>query len=96
MWRNEFDPEDLKQICYCFDRAWNFVEHFAAGMFPEPALSREILAVQISGFAKQGETDKIRIVNFGPRASASSGAERPFAAARPGADRVRGIDQPIP
>jgi hypothetical protein len=64
MWRNEFDPEDLKQICDCFDMAWNFVEQSATGMFPEPALSREILAVQIFGFAKQGETDKIRIVNL--------------------------------
>jgi hypothetical protein len=64
MWRNEFDPEDLKQICECFDMAWNFVEHSAAGTFPEPAFSREILAMQVFGFAKQGETDKIRIAKL--------------------------------
>lgn len=64
MWRNEFAPEDLKEICDCFDMAWNFVEQSAAETFPEPALCREILALQVFGFAKKGETDKIRIANL--------------------------------
>jgi hypothetical protein len=64
MWRNEFAPEDLKEICDCFDIAWKFVEHSSGRMFPEPTLCREILAVQVFGFARRGETDKVRIANL--------------------------------
>jgi hypothetical protein len=58
-----FDPEALKQICESFDMAWNFVRNSAPDMFPEPELSREILAVQVFTCAKRGETDKIKIAN---------------------------------
>ena len=57
------EPEALKQICKSFDMAWNFVRTSTPGMFPEPELSREILAVEVFSCAKRGETDKIKMAN---------------------------------
>jgi hypothetical protein len=64
MWRNEFSPEELQQVCDCFDIAWRFVEHSRPDMFPQRKLARELLAIQVFGLAKRGETDKVKIANM--------------------------------
>jgi len=64
MWRNEFDPSEIKILTEAFDVAWAFVAASPPSMFPEPALSREILALKIMALARAGEIDKLKLANF--------------------------------